>query len=132
MFQGIRQFFAFAEEMIEISTENVKRIVIWLKPELLSRMDGWLETANCKNRSEFISKALRFYMGYLATDDVSSYVFESVSQNIRGMLVSLVMLISAAPTARANHSARMLRAVIRSTVLIIQVQMGASMSLRLP
>ena len=49
-------------------------------------MDGWLETANCKNRSEFISKALRFYMGYLATDDVSSYVCESVSQNIRGML----------------------------------------------
>ena len=74
------------EEMIEISTENVKRIVVWLKPELLSRVDGWLETANCKNRSEFISKALRFYMGYLATDDVSSYVCESVSQNIRGML----------------------------------------------
>lgn len=72
--------------MIEISTENVKRIVVWLKPELLSRMDGWLETANCKNRSEFISKALRFYMGYLTTDDVSSYVCESVSQNIRGML----------------------------------------------
>ena len=74
------------KEMIEISTENVKRITVWLKPELLSRMDGWLETANCKNRSEFISKALRFYMGYLATDDVSSYVCESVSQNIRGML----------------------------------------------
>ena len=86
LFQGIRQFFAFAEEMIEISTENVKRIVVWLKPELLSRVDGWLETANCKNRSEFISKALRFYMGYLATDDVGSYVCESVSQNIRGML----------------------------------------------
>ena len=68
MFQGLRRFFAFAEEMIEISTENVKRIVVWLKPELLSRMDGWLETANCKNRSEFISKALRFYMGYLTTD----------------------------------------------------------------
>ena len=74
----------FVEEMMGINTENVKRIVIWLKPELLSRMDGWLETANCKNRSEFISKALRFYMGYLATDGVSSYVCESVSQNIRG------------------------------------------------
>ena len=76
----------FVEEMIEISTENVKRIAVWLKPELLSRMDGWLETTNCKNRSEFISKALRFYMGYLATDDISSYVCASVSQNIRGML----------------------------------------------
>ena len=62
MFQGLRRFFALEEEMIEISIENVKRITVWLKPELLSRMDGWLETANCKNRSEFISKALRFYI----------------------------------------------------------------------
>ena len=76
--------------MIEISIENVKRITVWLKPELLSRMDGWLETANCKNRSEYISKALRFYMGYLATDDVS----ESVSQNIRGMLAENANRIS--------------------------------------
>lgn len=82
------------EEMIEISTENVKRITVWLKPELLSRMDGWLETANCKNRSEFITKALRFYMGYLATDDVSSYVCESVSQNIRGILTENTNRIS--------------------------------------
>ena len=57
-------------------------------------MDGWLETANCKNRSEFISKALRFYMGYLATDDVSSYVCDSVSQNIRGMLAENANRIS--------------------------------------
>ena len=82
------------KEMIEISTENVKRITVWLKPELLSRMDGWLETANCKNRSEFISKALRFYMGYLATDDVSAYVCESVSQNIRGILTENTNRIS--------------------------------------
>ena len=86
-----------------ISTENVKRITVWLKPELLSRMDGWLETSNCKNRSEFITKALRFYMGYLTTcepigrssaDDVSSYVCESVSQNIRGILTENTNRIS--------------------------------------
>lgn len=94
MFQGIRRFSALVEEMIGISTENVKRITVWLKPELLSRMDGWLETANCKNRSEFITKALRFYMGYLATDDVSSYVCESVSQNIRGILTENTNRIS--------------------------------------
>ena len=32
-FKGVQRFFAFAEEMIEISTENVKRIV----PELAAR-----------------------------------------------------------------------------------------------
>ena len=33
-------------------------------------------------------------MGYLATDDVSSYVCESVSQNIRGMLTENTNRIS--------------------------------------
>lgn len=47
-------------------------------------------------------------------------------------MVLHAMLTSAARTARANHSARTLRAVTRSTVSITQVQMGVSMHLRLP
>ena len=41
-----------------------ERTVVWLDSRLIPRMDGWLEADNCKNRSEFINKALRFYMGY--------------------------------------------------------------------
>ena len=32
---------------------------------VIRRMDAWLEEANCRSRSEFIEKAVRFYMGYL-------------------------------------------------------------------
>lgn len=90
---SVKEIMTAVSSMV-MTASKLARIVIWLKPELLSRMDGWLETANCKNRSEFITKALRFYMGYLATDDVSSYVCESVSQNIRGILTENTNRIS--------------------------------------
>ena len=43
--------------------DNKKRTAVWLTPGVIRRMDGWLEEDNCKTRSEFIEKALRFYMG---------------------------------------------------------------------
>ena len=54
--------------------ENRLKITLWLKPGIVRRMDGWLEEDNCKSRGEFAEKALRFYMGYLATEDTSEYL----------------------------------------------------------
>ena len=54
--------------------DNKKRTAVWLTPGVIRRMDGWLEEDNCKTRSEFIEKALRFYMGCLATEDTSEYL----------------------------------------------------------
>ena len=47
--------------------ENRAKITVWLKPDIVQRMDGWLKADNCKSRGEFTEKARRFYMGYLAT-----------------------------------------------------------------
>ena len=46
--------------------EKRTKNTVWLKPSIVSRMDGWMKAENCKSRGEFIEKALRFYMGYLA------------------------------------------------------------------
>ena len=54
--------------------DNKKRTAVWLTPGVIRRMDSWLEEDNCKTRSEFIEKALRFYMGYLAAEDTSEYL----------------------------------------------------------
>ena len=42
--------------------DNKKSTTIWLRPSVISRMDGWLEADNCQSRSEFVDKALRFYL----------------------------------------------------------------------
>ena len=63
-----------------------KKITVWLKPDIVSRMDGWLEADNCKSRGEFTEKALRFYMGYLATEDASEYLSAALVATQRGIL----------------------------------------------
>ena len=69
-----------------MAEENKKRTAVWLTPGVIRRMDGWLEEDNCKTRSEFIEKALRFYMGYLATEDTSEYLSRALADTLRGYI----------------------------------------------
>ena len=64
--------------------ENRLKITLWLKPGIVRQMDGWLEEDNCKSRGEFAEKALRFYMGYLATEDTSEYLSRARVDTLRG------------------------------------------------
>ena len=66
--------------------DNKKRTAVWLTPGVIRRMDGWLEEDNCKTRSEFIEKALRFYMGCPATEDTSEYLSRAMVDTLRGTL----------------------------------------------
>lgn len=65
---------------------NKDRTAIWLYPDTMERMDGWLGKDNCKSRSEFVEKALSFYMGYLASEDTSSYLSKALLAGVQGTL----------------------------------------------
>lgn len=66
--------------------ENKRRTAVWLAPGVLRRMDGWLESDNCKSRSEFIEKALRFYMGHLGAEDTTEYLSTALVTALRGIV----------------------------------------------
>ena len=66
--------------------ENKTRIPAWLRPSTIRRMDGWLEEANCKSRSEFIEKSLHFYMGYLGAEDAIEYLPNALTATLRGIV----------------------------------------------
>ena len=66
--------------------QTKKGSTMWLKPETIQKMDRWMAAANCKSRSEFTEKALTFYLGYLETNDASSYLCEVLSNIICGIL----------------------------------------------
>lgn len=70
----------------ENTRENKMRTAIWLSPEVVRRMDAWLQEDNCKTRSEFIEKSLRFYMGYLATEDTSEFLSRALVDTLRGIV----------------------------------------------
>lgn len=67
-------------------SENKKRTAVWLSPGVIRRMDGWLEEDNCRTRSEFIEKALRFYMGYLNTEDTSVFLSKVLVDTLQGIV----------------------------------------------
>ena len=63
-----------------------KKTTFWLPSDMIDRMDGWLKTDNCRSRNEFVEKALRFYMGYLATEDTSEYLSQALVDTLQGIV----------------------------------------------
>ena len=63
-----------------------EQMTIRLYPETIRRMDGWLEEANCKSRSESIEKSLHFYMGYPGAEDASEYLSNALTATLRGIV----------------------------------------------
>lgn len=69
-----------------MKSDNKIGATFWLRPETVQRMDNMLTTDNCKSRSEFAEKALRFYLGYLESGDATGYMSEVLSTLITGIL----------------------------------------------
>ena len=94
--------------MQENDEKRIERTVVWLDAKLVPRMDGWLAADNCKNRSEFINKALRFYMGYLGTEDNTAYLSQAILTAIQGTLDTeqlSVVSSSTVVTSTGRHQA---------------------------
>lgn len=69
-----------------MNNETKKKTTVWMYPSMLDRMDGWLSADNCSSRSEFVEKALRFYMGHLSAEDTSEYLSKTLVTTIQGTL----------------------------------------------
>ena len=69
-----------------MNEDNKRNTTLWLRPSTIQRMDSWLAEDNCQSRSEFVEKALRFYMGYLGTEDNTAYLSKAILTAIQGTL----------------------------------------------
>ena len=69
-----------------MNEDNKRNTTLWLRPSTIQRMDSWLAEDNCQSRSEFVEKALRFYMGYLGTEDNTAYISQAILTAIQGTL----------------------------------------------
>ena len=69
-----------------MAEENKIKTTIWIYPSLLQRVDSWMEQDNCSSRSEFIDNAVRFYIGYLTSGDVSAYLSQALVATLKGTM----------------------------------------------
>ena len=67
-------------------TESKKKYAIWLTHETKGLVERMYATDNCKSQSEFIEKAIQFYVGYLNTQNAGAFLPEVLSTVLIGTM----------------------------------------------
>ncbi|MCM1061125.1 MAG: hypothetical protein NC452_12675 [Eubacterium sp.] len=53
---------------------NKEKFALWAYPDTLAEVSNMYRSDNCKSKSEFIEKAINFYLGYLKEENNISYL----------------------------------------------------------
>jgi len=71
-----------------MNTEK-NRHTVWLTDEAWDEVKGHYHKDNCSTQNEYIEKAIRFYSGYLDTEQADSYLPRVLSDVLEGKLGAL-------------------------------------------
>lgn len=63
-----------------------QRVTSWLHPNMIADMETLIEANDMKNHTEFISKAVDFYIGYMGTQNSTAFLSETLLGSIQGTL----------------------------------------------
>ena len=61
---------------------NKQKFALWAYPGTLEEVDKAYEGDNCKSKSEFIEKAIKFYLGYLKQEDNINYLSPRITSSV--------------------------------------------------
>ncbi|MCM1530542.1 MAG: hypothetical protein NC093_11190 [Alistipes sp.] len=80
-----------------MSFQNKIKFPLWAYPETLKDVENHFKNDNCRSQSEFIEKAIKFYVGYLDEEKSVNYlspmITETVKAQIKGTEQRLARLI---------------------------------------
>ena len=62
--------------------ETKKRIPLWIYPSTEEQINKIFESDNCKSPSEFIEKAVKFYIGFLNEESNVSYLAPRITSSV--------------------------------------------------
>ena len=63
-----------------------KRFTLWLYDDTWAKVKEMYRQDDCRNKSEFIEKAIRFYVGYLTAGSKANYLPNMFLSNMRGIV----------------------------------------------
>ncbi len=70
-----------------MSVKNEKqRFTAWLYPETIDKIKELYRIDDCRNKSEFIEKAIRFYVGYLTAEDKTNFLPNAFLSNMKSIV----------------------------------------------
>jgi hypothetical protein len=67
---------------------NKKKFALWIYPDTQKRVDQLYKSDNCKSRSEFIEKAIKFYCGYVSAENALEFLPTSITSAVSGAVQS--------------------------------------------
>jgi len=69
--------------------EEKHRHTVWLTDEAWNQVKSHYQGDNCSTQNEYIEKAIRFYSGYLDTEQADSYLPRVLAEVLEGKLSTL-------------------------------------------
>ena len=63
-----------------------RKFALWIRPSLLEEVDSLYKSDNCASRSEFMEKALQFYIGYLTCNHAQDYLADVIPSTVKGIV----------------------------------------------
>lgn len=89
--------------------EGKVRKGFYIEEDLLEQIDGLLEQADVKSRNEFLNQALKFYIGYLTSEEIENYMLSTISSVMHSTVkdsenrMARVMYKLAVETSKLSH-----------------------------
>ncbi len=62
--------------------ETKIRVPLWIYPSTEESVKNFYESDNCKSPSEFIEKAINFYIGFLKSEDNVNYLSPRITSSV--------------------------------------------------
>ena len=71
---------------VEEKQEVKRRFQLWIKPSTLDLTEQFFHQDNCSSKSEFIEKAIRFYIGYVTSNHAQDYFPQVIPATVKGIV----------------------------------------------
>lgn len=69
-----------------MSFDNKVKFALWVYPKTLKDVEVHYRGDNCKSQSEFIEKAISFYIGYLDEEKSVNYISPMITETVKATI----------------------------------------------
>lgn len=66
--------------------EAKRKFALWIRESTLAEVRKWYPLDNCSSQSEFIEKAIHFYVGFISSKNGSDYLPKIIISTLKGIV----------------------------------------------
>lgn len=70
----------------KINQAEKRKFALWISKDTIDRAKKSYKDDNCSSASEFIEKAILFYLGYLSSQENQGYLAQVIPATVKGIL----------------------------------------------